>query len=134
MAKIVYGKRDTKTVVSIDKAPQSIQRLWNQANSLGVNIVRVRANKERYETTQGDTFFGYHAGKVSVYNQKAKPNKPLHFVRRTPLGKDNKGMQILEVATNIDVQDTLNVINDYEYFTTSSFFARVGLVFKRLFA
>ena len=44
MAKIVYGKRDTKTVVSIDKAPQSIQTLWNQANSLGVNIVRVRAN------------------------------------------------------------------------------------------
>jgi hypothetical protein len=134
MAKIVYGKRDTKTVVSIEKAPQSIQRLWNQANSLGVNIVRVRANKERYETTEGDTFFGYHAGKVSVYNQKAKPNKPLHFVRRTPLGKDNKGMQILEVATNIDVQDTLDVINDYEYFTASSFFARVGLVFKRLFA
>ena len=134
MAKIVYGKRDTKTVVSIDKAPQSIQTLWNQANSLGVNIVRVRANKERYETTTGDTFEGYHSGKVSVYNQKSKPNRPLHFVRRTPLGKDNKGMQILEVASNIDVQDTLEVINDYEYYTTNSLFARLKMSFTRLFA
>ena len=134
MAKIVYGKRDTATVVSIENAPQSIQTLWNQANSLGVNIVRVRANKERYETTTGDTFEGYHSGKVSVYNQKSKPSKPLHFVRRTPLGKDNKGMQILEVATNIDVQDTLQVINDYEYYTTNSFFARLGMSFRRLFA
>ena len=134
MAKIVYGKRDTKTVISIDKAPQSIQTLWNQANSLGVNIVRVRANKERYETTTGDTFEGYHSGRVSVYNQKSKPSKPLHFVRRTPLGKDNKGMQILEVATNIDVEDTLQVINDYEYYTTNSFFARLGMSFRRLFA
>lgn len=134
MAKIVYGKRDTATVVSIENAPQSIQTLWNQANSLGVNIVRVRANKERYETTTGDTFEGYHSGKVSVYNQKSKPSKPLHFVRRTPLGKDNKGMQILEVATNIDVQDTLEVINDYEYYTTNSFFARLKMSFTRLFA
>ena len=134
MSKIVYGKRDTKTVVSIDKAPQSIQTLWNQANSLGVNIVRVRANKERYETTTGDTFEGYHSGKVSVYNQKSKPNRPLHFVRRTPLGKDNKGMQILEVASNIDVQDTLEVINDYEYYTTNSLFARLKMSFTRLFA
>ena len=134
MAKIVYGKRDTKTVVSIDKAPQSIQTLWNQANSLGVNIVRVRANKERNEITTGDTFEGYHSGKVSIYNQKPKPSKPLHFVRRTPLGKDNKGMQILEVASNIDVQDTLDVINDYEYYTTNSLFARLKMSFTRLFA
>jgi hypothetical protein len=134
MAKIVYGKRDTKTVVSIDKAPQSIQTLWNQANSLGVNIVRVRANKERHEITTGDTFEGYHSGKVSVYNQKPKPSRPLHFVRRTPLGKDNKGMQILEVASNIDVQDTLEVINDYEYYTTNSLFARLKMSFTRLFA
>ena len=134
MAKIVYGKRDTKTVVSIEKAPQSIQTLWNELNFLGVNIARVRASKERYETTTGDTFDGYHSGKVSIYNQKPKPNKPLHFVRRTPLGKDNKGMQILEVASNIDVQDTLKVVSDYEYYTTNSFFARLKMSFTRLFA
>ena len=134
MAKIVYGKRDTATVVSIEKAPQSIQTLWNELNFLGVNIARVRANKERYETTTGDTFNGYHSGKVSIYNQKPKPSKPLHFVRRTPLGKDNKGMQILEVATNIDVQNTLKVVNDYEYYTTNGFFARLGITLKRMFA
>jgi hypothetical protein len=134
MAKIVYGKRDTATVVSIEKAPQSIQTLWNELNILGVNIARVRASKERHEITTGDTFEGYHSGKVSIYNQKPKPNKPLHFVRRTPLGKDNKGMQILEVATNIDVQDTLKVVSDYEYYTTNSFFARLKMSFTRLFA
>ena len=134
MAKIVYGKRDTKTVVSIDKAPQSIQTLWNELNFLGVNIARVRASKERYETTTGDTFNGYHAGRVSIYQQKPNPRNPLHFVRRTPLGKDNKGMQILEVATNIDVQDTLKVVSDYEYYTTNGFFARLKMSFTRLFA
>jgi|TARA_R110000787_G_scaffold39163_1_gene98376 hypothetical protein len=134
MAKIVYGKRDTATVVSIEKAPQSIQTLWNASNVLGVNIVRVRANKERYETTAGDTFNGYHAGRVSIYQQKPNPRNPLHFVRRTPLGKDNKGMQILEVATNIDVQDTLKVVSDYEYYTANSFFARLKMTFTRLFA
>lgn len=134
MAKIVYGKRDTKTVVSIDNAPLSIQALWNTANALGVNIVRVRANKQRNEKTVGDTFFGFHKAKVSVYQQLGNPSKPLHFVRPTPLGRDNRGMQILEVADNIDVQDTLNVIKDYEIATTKGFFARLGLVFKRLFA
>jgi hypothetical protein len=43
-------------------------------------------------------------------------------------------MQILEVASNIDVQDTLEVINDYEYYTTNSFFARLVMSFRRLFA
>lgn len=134
MSKIVYGKRDTATVVDIRKAPRSLQAVWDKANTLGVNIVRVRANKERNEKTVGDTFFGFHKAKVSVYQQLGNPSKPLHFVRPTPLGRDNRGMQILEVADNIDVQDTLNVIKDYEFATTKGFFTRLGLVFKRLFA
>jgi len=135
MAKIVYGKRNTTTVDSIyDYGSISEKAIWNYANSLGVNIIRVRANKERHETTTGDTFNGYHSGKVSIYQQKPKPNKPLHFVRRTPLGKDNKGMQILEVATNIDTQEVLKTLQDYEYYTTNSFFARLKMSFTRLFA
>jgi len=135
MAKIVYGKRNTTTVDSIyDYGSISEKAIWNYANSLGVNIIRVRASKERYETTTGDTFNGYHSGKVSIYQQKPKPNKPLHFVRRTPLGKDNKGMQILEVATNIDTQEVLKTLQDYEYYTTNSFFARLKMSFTRLFA
>jgi hypothetical protein len=56
MAKYVYGKRDTKTVKSIyDRATMGEKAIWNFANSLGVNIVRVRKNKERNETTVGDT-------------------------------------------------------------------------------
>jgi hypothetical protein len=135
MAKIVYGKRNTTTVDSIyDYGSISEKAIWNYANSLGVNIIRVRASKERYETTTGDTFNGYHSGKVSIYQQKPKPNKPLHFVRRTPLGKDNKGMQILEVADNLDTQEVLKTLQDYEYYTTNGFFARLGLTFKRMFA
>ena len=133
MAKIVYGKRDTATVVSIEKAPPSIRSLWARANTLGVNIMRVRANKRRYDIQTGDTFLGYHGGKVSIYSQKDNPSKPLYFVRPTPLGKDNKGMQILEVADNIDVQDTFNKLSRYEYFMTNNLFARITLLFRRVF-
>ena len=132
--KYIYGKRDTKTVVSIDKAPQSIQTLWYRLNFLGVNIARIRANKERYEVTTGDTFNGYHAGRVSIYNQKSNPSRPLSFVRPTPLGKDNKGMQILEVADNVDMQEVFETLKDYETLLTGSFFDRLKLRFARLFA
>ena len=132
--KYIYGKRDTKTVVSIDKAPQSIQTLWYRLNFLGVNIARIRANKERYEVTTGDTFNGYHAGKVSIYNQKSNPSRPLSFVRPTPLGKDNKGMQILEIADNVDMQEVFETLKDYETLLTGSFFDRLKLKFARLFA
>ena len=135
MAKYVYGKRDTKTVKSIyDIATMGEKAIWNFANSLGVNIARVRKDKERNETTVGDTFLGYHVGKVSIYQQRGNPSKPLHFVRPTPLGKDNKGMQILEVADNLDTQEVLKTLQDYEYYTTNGFFARLGLTFKRMFA
>ena len=135
MAKFVYGKRNTKTVNSIyDYGSITEKAIWNYANSLGANIVRIRANKERYETTTGDTFDGYHSGKVSIYKQKPKPTKRLHFVRRVPLGKDNKGMQILEVADNLDTQEVLKTLQDYEYYTTNGFFARLGITFRRMFA
>ena len=133
MSKIVYGKRDTATVVSIEKAPPSIRSLWARANTLGVNIMRVRANKRRYDIQTGDTFLGYHGGKVSIYSQKDNPSKPLYFVRPTPLGKDNKGMQILEVANNIDVQDTFNKLSRYESFMTNSLLTRLTLSFRRVF-
>ena len=135
MAKYVYGKRDTKTVKSIyDRASIGEKAIWNFANSLGVNIVRVRKDKERNETTLGDTFLGYHSGKVSIYQQRGNPSKPLHFVRPTPLGKDNKGMQILEVASNLDVQEVLETLKDYQILMTGSFFGRMKLRFARFFS
>ena len=135
MAKYVYGKRDTKTVKSIyDRASIGEKAIWNFANSLGVNIVRVRKNKERNETTVGDTFLGYHSGKVSIYQQRGVPSRPLHFVRPTPLGKDNKGMQILEVASNLDVQEVLETLKDYQILMTGSFFGKMKLRFARLFS
>ena len=135
MAKYVYGKRDTKTVKSIyDRASIGEKAIWNFANSLGVNIVRVKKIKERNEITVGDTFLGYHSGKVSIYQQKGNPSRPLSFVRPTPLGKDNNGMQILEVANNLDVQEVLEALKDYQMFMTDSFFGRMKLRFARLFS
>jgi len=62
------------------------------------------------------------------------PSRPLHFVRPTPLGKDNKGMQILEVASNLDVQEVLEALKDYQILMTGSFFGRMKLRFARLFS
>ena len=65
MAKIVYGKRNTATVDSIyDYGSITEKAIWNYANSLGVNIIRVRANKERNETTTGETVEEYNEDKV----------------------------------------------------------------------
>ena len=134
MSKIVYGKRTTDTVQCIDTAPMSIQRLWNVSNALGINIVRVRKNEIRNELTSGDTFLGYHKNKVSIYQQKSNPERSLYFVRPTPLGKDNRGMQILEVADNIDIQDTLEVINGYEFYTAKGIIAWLKIAINRVFA
>ena len=71
MAKYVYGKRDTKTVKSIyDRDTMGEKAIWNFANSLGVNIVRVRKDKERNETTVGDTFLGYMLVKFQSINKE----------------------------------------------------------------
>ena len=133
MSKITYSKRNTKTTVSIEEAPRSVQVVWNRANALGVNILRVRAVHDRNEITKGGTFFGFHKAKVSVYQQLDNPTRALHFVRPTPLGKDNKGMQVLEVASNLDVQDTLKAIDDFEIYTTASFLKRIVLRFNKVF-
>jgi len=42
-------------------------------------------------------------------------------------------MQILEVADNIDVQDTFNKLARYESFMSNNLLARLTLSFKRIF-
>lgn len=118
MSKLVYGLRNTNTVTDIREAPLGIRAVWNRANDLGINMLRVRSTEDRNEITEGDTFLGFHQDRVSIYQQHSNPAKSLHFVRPTPLGETNKGMQILEVAENIDVMDTLNVIGEYQWFTS----------------
>ena len=130
--KITYSKKGSKTTTPISQAPYSVKAVWHRANDLGINIVRVRSAKERYEVTKGDTFVGWHGGKTSLYKQRQNPSKPLFFKRKIALGKENKGMQVLEISTDMDAQQTFDVIDDFEYNTSLSFFQRLVMNFNRL--
>jgi|TARA_R110000782_G_scaffold52332_4_gene112347 hypothetical protein len=130
--KITYSKKGSKTTTAISDAPYAVKAVWHKANSLGINIVRVRSAKERYEVTKGETFVGWHGGKTSLYKQRENPSKPLFFKRKIALGKENRGMQVLEISTDMDAQQTFNVIDDFEYNTSMTFFQRLVMNFNRL--
>jgi len=127
MSKTIYSRNGSATTKSIDDAPAMIKTIWNRSHMFGFNILRVRADAERFEKTTGKTFNGYHNGKVSGYRQKTKvnPNNALYFAQKIPLTKTNKGMQILEVHSNLDVQNTLDTIDAIQYYSETSFFERL---------
>lgn len=104
-----------------------IQAIWNQAHGFGANIVRVRSEKNRFGADTGRTFNSFHHEKVSVYKQKdqVNQNNALYFAQKIPLTKANTGMQILEVASNLDVQDTLDIIDEIQYYSETSFLGRL---------
>jgi hypothetical protein len=62
-----------------------------------------------------------------VYKQKLSPKEEnaLYFARKIPVTKANTGMQILEISTNIDIQDTLDTIGDIQYYAEATFFERL---------
>jgi tetrahydromethanopterin S-methyltransferase subunit A len=127
MSKLIYSRNGSETTESITNAQPQIQAIWNQAHRFGANIVRVRAEKLRYGNSTGKTFNAFHEGYVSVYKQKDKVHESnaLYFARKIPLTKVNKGMQILEIASNVDVQDTLDTIDTIQYYSETSFFERL---------
>ena len=127
MAKLIYSRNGSKTTESIENASPMIRAIWSQAHSFGANIVRVRAEKNRFGTDTGRTFNSFHHGKVSVYKQKDEVNQDdaLYFARKIPLTKSNKGMQILEVATSVDIQNTLDTIDAMQYYSETSFLGRL---------
>ena len=127
MAKLIYSRNGSATTESINNASPMIQAIWNQAHGFGANIVRVRAEKNRFGTDTGRTFNSFHHGRVSVYKQKDQvhQNDALYFARRIPLTKSNKGMQILEVASNVDIQNTLNTVDAIQYYSETSFLGRL---------
>jgi hypothetical protein len=127
MSKLIYSKNGSATTKSIRSASPMLQAIWDRSHMFGANIVRVRANLDRFGNDTGKTFDSYHHEKVSVYKQKDEvhENNALYFARKIPLTKANKGMQILEVATNIDVQETLDTIDDIRYYSQASFFERL---------
>ncbi len=127
MAKLIYSRNGSATTESIDNASPQVRWIWKQSHRFGANIVRVRAEELRYGKSTGKTFDAFHHGRVSVYKQKdtVHPNNSLYFARKIPLTKVNKGMQILEIHTNIDVQGTLDTITGIKYYAETSFFERL---------
>ena len=127
MSKLIYSRNGSATTESIDNASPMIKAIWSQAHSFGANIVRVRAEKNRFGTDTGRTFNSFHHGKVSVYKQKDDVNQKnaLYFARKIPVTKSNKGMQILEVAKNVDIQNTLDTIDAMQYYSETSFLGRL---------
>jgi len=134
MSNITYTRKGSATTRKIAEAPQSIKAVWNQASDLGVNVLRVRVAQERNEITQGNTFDGYHQGRVSLYRQRTNPIDKLWFRRFVKLNESNKGMQVLEVATNVDVQNTLETIDNYDSFINGNIFIRLFTAIRKVFA
>ena len=127
MSKTIYSRNGSATTESIDNASPTVRAIWNQAHKFGANIVRVRAEKNRFGTDTGRTFNSFHHGKVSVYKQKDQVHESnaLYFARKIPLTKVNKGMQILEIASSLDVQDTLDTVDAIQYYAETSFLGRL---------
>ena len=91
------------------------------------SIIVASSGSTRFGNDTGRTFNSFHHGKVSVYKQKDEVSQKnaLYFARKIPLTKSNKGMQILEVASNVDIQDTLDTINAMQYYSETSFLAKL---------
>ena len=125
--KVTYSRTGSETTQSIEDASPMIKAVWNEAHQFGANIVRVRRDENRFGNDTGKTFNSFHHGKVSVYKQKPNPKEEdaLYFARKVPVTKSNKGMQILEISTNIDIQDTLDTIDDIQYYAETSFLGRL---------
>ena len=134
MSEITYTNKGSDTTKKISEAPLSIQKIWQSASTLGVNILRVRVHKERYETTKGATFNGYHNGKVSIYSQRSNPLLPLWFRRFVKLGESNVGMQVLAVATNVDVEETLGTLDGFNKHINGNIFIRLFQAIKTVLA
>ena len=127
MSKLIYSRNGSATTESIDNAQPQIRAIWNQAHRFGANIVRVRAEKNRFGADTGRTFNSFHHEKLSVYKQKDQVNESnaLYFAQKIPVTKANTGMQILEIASNLDVQDTLDIIDEIQYYSETSFLGRL---------
>ena len=129
-----YTNKGSDTTVKISEAPLSVQKIWQSASLLGVNVLRVRVYENRNEITKGNTFNGYHQGKVSIYTQRSNPLLPLWFRRFVKLGESNVGMQVLEVAKNLDVEETLQTLDTFNSYINGNIFVRLFHAVKRVFA
>ena len=102
---ITYTNNGSATTKAISEASFLERRLWAYASRNGFNILRVRGIKNRYGNTKGKTFLGLHFNKISAYQQLKNPAKKIYFGKKVNVGTTNKGMQVMSVPHNLDMQD-----------------------------
>ena len=134
MSNITYTRRGSKTTRKISEAPLAVQKIWAKASNLGVNVLRVRVAQDRNEITKGNTFDGFRKGKVSIYKQRSNPIQELWFRRFVKLNESNKGMQVLEVANNMDVENTLQTIDTFNKYENGGIIIRILRAIRSVFA
>jgi len=134
MSNITYTRKGSKTTRKISEAPLAVQKIWDKASNLGVNVLRVRVAQDRNEITKGNTFDGFHQGKVSIYKQRSNPIQELWFRRFVKLNESNKGMQVLEVANNMDVENTLQTIDTFNKYENGGIIVRILRAIRSVFA
>jgi|TARA_R110000744_G_scaffold257131_2_gene372568 hypothetical protein len=89
-----------KVTYSEGRKPVSIKykTMWNLGNIIGLSFIKVRAIKNRYGYSKGNTFQSIHIGKYSFHRSLSKPTKELWFKKFVKIGETNKTMKILEVT------------------------------------
>ena len=107
MSNITYTRRGSKTTRKISEAPLVVQKIWDKASNLGVNVLRVRVAQDRNE---------------------------LWFRRFVKLNEYNKGMQVLEVANNMDVENTLQTIDTFNKYENGGIIIRILRAIRSVFA
>ena len=101
-----YSRRGSETTRPIAQAPIELQQLWNRGNEEGISMIKVRKLKERYETTDGNSFRVHSFGKVSLNEVLPKHLRTGHiedevrFSEKIKVGETNPTMTILRVPSN----------------------------------
>ena len=101
-----YSRRGSNTTRPITEAPIELQQLWNRGNEEGISMIKVRKLKERYETTDGNSFRVHSFGKVSLNEVLPKHLRTGHiedevrFNEKIKVGEKNPTMTILRVPSN----------------------------------
>ena len=132
--KVAYTNNGSVSTGAIEYAPYTLQQAWKRASALGVCILRARQAKERSEITSGATFKGFHDGVFSFYIPKTNPIIEPYFKRKVDLGADNKGMQVMEVATNVDVQELNQALDRLDKHLNGGIFTRLFTAIRSVFA
>ena len=130
-----YSRRGSSTTRPITEAPIELQQLWNRGNEEGISMIKVRKLKERYETTDGNSFRVHSFGKVSLNEVLPKHLRTGHikdevrFNEKIKVGEKNPTMTILRVPNtyktnpnfNRDIESSFKALNLNRSYDSSLF-------------